>query len=260
MGTPSEVAEYHTRILRCSLEVEHSRAYWSHAQDAASSDTASAAFNQYWFGARSLPRVELLLAVFRERFDAFPPALSALHRWDAMDSADRRVICHWHMQLADRIYREFTGEWLVERMAGGRVEVNRDLVVRWIDQMAPKRWATSTRIQIARKLLYSATEVELVKGSRDPRQLQIPRVSDHALTYLLYLLRGVQFQGSLIDNPYLASVGISGSDLDRRLRKLPALRFRRQGDLIEFGWQHESLLSWAEEAFRPEASLLRGTA
>jgi hypothetical protein len=53
MERPSETVEYHTRLLKCSLEIEHSRAYWQHVGNSASSDTAQIAFSEYWFGARS---------------------------------------------------------------------------------------------------------------------------------------------------------------------------------------------------------------
>ena len=33
--------------------------------------------------------------------------------------------------------------------------------------------------------------------------------------------------------------------LEQRLRTLPALRFRRQGDLVDFGWQYPNLIDWA---------------
>ena len=160
----------------------------------------------------------------------------------------------------DRLYREFTGGWLVDRRTNGRTEVTRDLVVRWIEELAPERWVTSTRIQFARRLLHSAAETGLLKGARDPRQLQIPRVSDEALTYILYLLRAIQFQGSLPENPYLASVGITGRDMERRLRALPAFRFRRQGELFEFGWRHDGLLEWADATVLNGECQLRGTA
>ena len=226
MERPAEATEYQTHLVRCPIEVEHSRSYWQHVEDSATDATAKVAFSEYWFGARSMPRVEVLLTNFRNRFDAFPPSLRVLHRWSAIDAATRRVICHWHLQLADRLYREFTGGWLVDRRTNGRTELTRDPVVHWIEELVPQRWVTSTRMKFARRLLHSAAESGLLKGALGPRQMQIPRVSDEALTYILYLLRGIQFQGSLPDNPYLASVGITGRDMVRRLRALPAFRFR----------------------------------
>jgi hypothetical protein len=246
MLRPSETTEFHTRLLKCSLEVEHCRAYWHRVSAAADDTTTQIAFDEYWFGARSLPRVARLINDFRHRFDQFPPAMTILHRWGAMDSATRRLICHWHLQLADRLYREFTGDFLVDRSSAGRTEVTRDVVVRWIDQSAPQRWATATRIQFARKLLFSAGEVGILKGTRDPREWQPPRVTDEALGYILYLLRAIQFQGTLIDNPYLASVGVTGSELERRLSTSPDCPLRRQGELFEFSWRYKDLSEWAE--------------
>ena len=260
MDRPSEAVEYHTRLLQCSIEVEHSREYWQHVEHSATVETAQTAFTEYWFGARSMPRVDRLLTNFRERFDQFPPSLFVLHRWKAMDAVTRRLICHWHLQLADRLYREFTGVYLVERAGSGRTDVTRDLVVRWIEQLVPERWTLSTRIQFARKLLFSAVESGLLKGSRDPRQFQTPRVSDDALTYILYLLRTVRFQGTLTSNPYLRSVGLSVDDLERRLRALPACRLRRQGELSEFTWNYDGLIEWAEDAILRNDRMLRETA
>ncbi|MEQ9406492.1 MAG: DUF1819 domain-containing protein [Fuerstiella sp.] len=260
MDRPAEVVDYHTRLLKSPIEVEHARAYWRHVDVDACSDNSAAAFSEYWFGARSMPRVEVLLAGFREQFDAYPPSLRVLHCWSNMDSGTRRIICHWHLQLSDQLYREFTGEYLVDRMNHGRTDVTRDLVVRWIEEIAPERWGTSTRIQFARRLLFSATESGLLKGSRDPRQLHIPRVTDEALTYLMYLLREVQIQGSLIDNPYLTSIGLTGRELERRLRALPALLFKKQGDLLEFGWQFDGLYEWASANVLNHEQQLRGTA
>jgi hypothetical protein len=34
--------------------------------------------------------------------------------------------------------------------------------------------------------------------------------------------------------------------LEGRLRGRPGLNFRRQGNLIDFGWCHASLLDWAD--------------
>ena len=177
-----------------------------------------------------------------------------------MNTGTRRLICHWHLQLADRLYREFTGGYLVDRAGAGRTDVTRDLVVRWIGQRAPERWTTPTRIQFARKLLYSATEAGILTGSRGPRQLQMPRVTDDALGYILYLLRSIGFRGTLTNNPYLASVGIGAAELERRLRAFPACGLRRQGDFFEFTWKYDSLTDWADSTVLTMDCRLRGTA
>lgn len=248
---PSEATEVHTRLLKCALEVEDARAYWSHAGNS-KPVTAQRAFDEYWFGARSLSRIEVLLANMRVRFDAFPASLSVLHRWSSMAPDTRRLVCHWHLQLADPLYRLFTGHFLPERRAGARPEVTRDLVVSWVGDQGPGRWTLSTRIQFASKLLSAAFSAGLVTTNRDPRPLATRRAPDDALEYLMYVLREVSFEGTLLDNHYAASVGLAGSAIEDRLASLPGMRFRRQGDLIDFGWRHASLAAWADANLREE--------
>jgi hypothetical protein len=240
---PSETTAPHTRILKCALEVEDARAYWQRC-DGSTPATAQQAFDEYWFGARSLARVEVLLANFRHRFDAFPPSLSVLHRWSVMSPDTRKLICHWHLQLADPIYRELTGELFPSRHGGGRAEVSRDLLVRWIGAHS-SAWTMATRIQFASKLLSASYATGLVTSRRDPRPLAFPRVPDDALAYLLHLLRGVRFDGYLADNPYLRSVGIDAGMLADRLRTIDGIELRRAGELHDFTWAHANLASWA---------------
>jgi hypothetical protein len=109
----------------------------------------------------------------------------------------------------------------------------------------------ATRIQFASKLLSSAYTAGLIVSNRDPRPLAFPRVGEPALTYLMYLLRGVRFEGTLLENPYLASVGLQGGCLEDRLRGLSALRFRRQGDLVDYGWGFGGLEEWASSLSLP---------
>jgi hypothetical protein len=107
-----------------------------------------------------------------------------------------------------------------------------------------------TRIQFASKLLSAAFSAGLVGTNRDPRPLAVRRVTDDALEYLLYVLREVSFAGTLLDNPYVASVGFVGPALEDRLASLPGLRFQRQGDLIDFGFRYANLAAWAEANLR----------
>ncbi|MBK1717202.1 DUF1819 domain-containing protein [Thiocystis violacea] len=240
-----EATRPHTRLLKCTLAIEDSRAYWSRA-DGSAWVSAHQAFDEYWFGARSLGRIEVLLANLRARFAAFPSALRTLHRWPHMSPDTRRVICHWHLQLTDPLYRAFTGQHLVERRASPRPEVTRDAVVRWLGLQNTEGWTLSTRIEYASKLLSAAFAAGMLATNRDPRPILVPRVDDEALEYLLYLLRGPRIVGTWLDNPYLASVGLQGGPLEERLRRLPGLAFRRQGDLFDFGWRYPSLAVWAD--------------
>lgn len=244
---PKEETEVHTRILRLALGIEDSRAYWRALDPSVPpGPRAIQAFEERWFGTKSLRRVRTLLAYFRARYDAFPEALEALRRWRDMDPATRQVICHWHLQLSDPISRGFTDEFLVERRKSPNPELDRDAVMRWMTPTYPGRWASATFIQFASKLLSSASEAGLVTPTRGRRMPLVRKVPDEALEYLLYLLRGVSFSGTLADNPYLASVGLDGVVLAQRLATLPTVKHKRLADLNDFEWKHPSLKAWAE--------------
>ena len=254
----------HTRLLKCALEVEDARAFWQHWRPNTRTE-AQTAFDEYWFGARSLARVKVLLTNFRARFEATPQALSVLARWPHMHPETRQLICHWHLQFSDPMYRRFSGECLAERRERGRHEVTRDLVIAWVDDQGPGRWTTATRIQLASKLMSCAYAAGLLATNRDPRQILVPRVPDDALAYLMYFLRSIDFQGTLLTNPYTASVGLDGRFLEERLASAPGLKFQRQGDLRDFGWAYPGLAAWGTALFgeptRPDAvpSSLEGT-
>ncbi len=244
---PSETVEVHTRLLKCTLEVESSREYWTRI-GLGEKPTAKQAFDQCWFGARSFERVAEILTHLRARYDPYAEALKVLADWKAMSPDTRHLICHWHLQLSDPLYRAFTGSFLVNRRDGGRASVTRDLATAWVETHQPGRWSLTTRIQFASKLLSAAAAAGLVDGKRDPRPLRWPRVGDAALAYVIYLLRPVTYAGTLLVNPYLASVGLEGVDLEDRLRRLEGLRFSRQGELIDVSWRHPNLAAWATES------------
>jgi hypothetical protein len=254
---PAEVAEVHTRLLKCALCVDESRAYWlqSQGRPAESDGTRAAlAFEQSWFGVKSMPWVTVLVNNLRLRFDAYPEALAVLGQWREMSPDIRRLICHWHLQLTDPLYRAFTGQYLVRRRESLRASVDRHTVIRWVEDQGPGRWTVSTRTQFGTRLLSCAREAGLVVGRKDPRELVFPRVPDDALAYLLHLLRAVRFAGTMLENPYLASVGLVGGALADRLRTLEAVHYTRVGDLHDFEWPAEDLTAWAEQ------SVLRGRA
>jgi hypothetical protein len=242
----AEATEVHTRILRLALGVEDSRSYWEHVStEVPPASRALRAFEERWFGAKSLERVRFLVASFVDRYDPFPRALDVLRRWTSMDAAVRQAICHWHLQLSDPLYRRFTGIFLVERRGMVNPKIDRDGTLRWVKSEFPDRWSESTCVQFASKLLSAASEAGLVSPKRDPRSLPYPKVPDVALAYLLQLLRETSFAGTLTDNPYLASVGLSDGALDQRLRVLPGVTFHRMATLTEFEWAAPDLTSWA---------------
>jgi hypothetical protein len=193
-----------------------------------------------------MSRVRVLLSNFILRYDAYPEALAVLRGWKLMEPATRRAVCHWHLQLADPLYRRFTGHFLVERRQAASPLLDRGVVARWVASTYPDRWASSTIIQFASKLLSAGSEAGLMTPRKDPRELLLPKITDAALGYILHLLRGVRFSGTLIRNPYLASVGLAGAYLEQRLRSAPGIEYRRMIDLDDFTWKHASLSAWAE--------------
>lgn len=245
MTGPGEATEPHSRLLRCSLCVEESRAYWSHVDPQAPRASASGAFAASWFGAKSEAWTAELLTNMRVRFDGFPAALQVLAGWRAMPPETRRVICHFHVQLTDPLYRAFTGEFLPTRRDALRPDVHRQAVIQWVGERGLARWAMKTQLQFATRLISCASAAGLLRGTRDPREALAPRVSEQALEYLLYTLRALRFQGDLIRNPYLTSLGLVGGHLADRLRALRAITFRQVGDVHELDWRYPDLASWA---------------
>ncbi|AKU90920.1 DUF1819 domain-containing protein [Vulgatibacter incomptus] len=248
MNHSHEEAHIHTGIMRLALATEDARAYWSRVVPGENAkERLRRAFEERWFGGKSEERVAGILRYFYARFDAFPESLPVLGRWREMAPDTRRAICHWHLQLSDPLYRELTGAYLPERRSGPRSEISRYLVLRWLASKFPGRWSSSSAAVVASKLLSAAHEAGLVASNRDPRPLVWPRVPDHALLYLLHLLRGLVFEGTLLENPYLASVGLTGPALEERLRKLPGVSYRRMGALEDLQFEHPTLTAWAAE-------------
>ena len=244
---PSENADVHTRILRVTLGEPECRAYWQHVDLSVPIGQRSApAFEHRWFGARTMARVRTLIATLAQRFDATPEALVALRSWRSMPVEVRVLVCHWHLQFSDPVYRAFTGTYLAQRRADGRTTVDRDQVERWVHETWRERWAAVTRLKFAGNLLTAAGEAGLVAGRANPRKLVTPRVPDDALTYLLHLLREVCIEGRFLDNPYLTSVGLDASGLPARLATLRDVHYRQLGDVIDFEWAAPNLRAWAE--------------
>ena len=110
-----------------------------------------------------------------------------------------------------------------------------------------RTWASATTLRMATALLTAAADAGFCSPGAGPRPLAYPRVTDEALAYLLYLLRETRFEGTLLRNPYLASVGLVDDRLDVRLARLPGIRYHRQLDLHDLGFEHPDLATFARE-------------
>jgi hypothetical protein len=179
-----------------------------------------------------------------ERFDAYPEALALLGALRPVPSVLRPLVCHVHTQLADPVYRRFTGELLPTRLAQGLTTLDRDTVTRWVDGLAPGRWSATTAIKFASNLLATALDAGLVSGRRDPRKLTLAPAPDVLLGYVLYLLRGVRIEGSLTDNPYLASLGVTAGTFRSFAARIPGIRYAELGGVADLTWLEPDLRAY----------------
>jgi len=106
---------------------------------------------------------------------AFPRALAAIRLWNPPRPIAPWV-CHFHTQLADPIYRRFTGAFLPERFRKGYAQVDREAVALWVQEQWPGRWSPSTCIKFGGNMLATAFEAGLLSDRKDPRKLAVPRV------------------------------------------------------------------------------------
>ena len=254
-ATPGETRITHTSLLRCGMAAEESRVYWENARPGTPGPSlAQAAFEERWFGGKSMVRIQYLLHVFMLRFDAFPTALEVLHRWRVPDPVARQNICHWHLQLTDPLYRAFTSDFLARRRAHPEPTVDRNVTARWLEQQLDREWASATTLRMATALVSCAAESGFCTPGVGPRPLKLPRVSDDALAYLLYLLRGISFEGTVLQNPYLQSLGLVGELLEQRLQRTPGITHHRMLNLHDLQFHHPSLGAWAtQELHLPES-------
>ncbi len=159
---PAEVREAHTRLMNFSLAVDESRTYWHRVRpEVPAAELQLAAFEERWFGNKSLSRVRRLLRTFGSRFAAYPQALAVLRRWRPREVATRRLVCHWHTQLSDPLYRAFTGVFLDQRRLLRNPAVDPDVAARWLDREVGGKWAPSARRRMAQALLAAAAAAGL---------------------------------------------------------------------------------------------------
>ena len=244
-----EAVDIHTRILRVTLAEPECRAYWENVDLAVPlAQRAAVAFEQRWFGAKSMARVQTLIATLADRFDAFPASIALLRNWHALRAPGRVLICNLHLQLTDPVYRAFTCDYLVKRRAAGHTTIGRDQVERWVHETWGDRWSAATRLKFAGNLLTAASEVDLVVGKRDPRRLDRARLSSQGIGYLLYTLRDVVPEAGFLDNPYLVSLGLPRAELLGHLGTGDPVRVRSLGDVVDVEWAAPSLQQWIDQA------------
>lgn len=245
---PAECTEVHTRILRCMLATDDCLAYWRRVDPSVPvADRARLAFEQRWFGTKSEARVRTLVTDMVQRFDQYPETIALFPTLGRLPAAMRALVCHLHTQLADPVYRTFTGELLPRLRAEGRTTIDRASVSRWVEASHPGRWSPVTCTKFASNLLATALDAGLVEGRRDPRRLPFPSPPPVVVAYALYLLRGVTFEGTLTENPYLRSLGLGTEDLVRLSASLPGVRVAELAGIADVSFRAPALAAWGLE-------------
>ncbi len=245
-----EATQVHTRILRCMLAVDDCYAYWRKVDGTPPASRATIAFEQRWFGTKSEARVRTLITEMAARFDPYPEAVALLASIGALPPGLLPWICHTHLQLADPIYRRFSGELLPGRRALGYTTIDRLEVASWIHEIYPERWAQATAMKFAANLIATGLEVGLLQGRRDPRTLSLGHVPGEAIGYAMYLLRGVEIEGPLVQSPYLRSLGVNADLLVGISLRVPGVRCASVGDLVDITWEEPSLGAWGQRYLR----------
>jgi bacteriophage exclusion system BrxA-like protein len=186
----TEVTTPHTGLLRLGLAVSHSVKFWSRATtDQPVDQICSAADREQWFGVLTESRLKYLVGQLQKRFPY--PARKLLSFRPRPEPHQNTLICHWHLQLTDPLYREYTSSFLLSCWSGPTTSVSIDSSASWVKrQPLAREWATSTQRRMASGLLSAATEAGLVaRTGRNERELKLPTVDSENLMYLRKLLR-----------------------------------------------------------------------
>lgn len=204
----NEVTTPHTGLLRLGLAASHSVTFWSRATTDQSVDQLCAtAEKERWFGDLTPSRLKYLVRQLQKRFPY--PARELLTFQARPEPHQNTLICHWHLQLVDPLYRAYTSSFLLGCWSSPTTTVSIDASASWVKaQPSAKRWAGNTQRRMASGLLSAATEAGLVaRTGRNERELKLPPVDSKDLAYLHRLL----LRADAVDNEetYLMSVGKS---------------------------------------------------
>ena len=246
----TEVSKIHTRLLRSTLLEEDSQSFWRNYNGESQEEAVEKAYNDYWFGNANKATIKRTLGNLFERFVNFPQCLEVLKLWTDMTVQERAIICHWHVQMTDILYRRFTSEFLPSRFVYSPPTFHKDQAQQWVYGFMAEKWAGTTQAQMASKMLNCIRNTGLVSSeNKETIQLRYPLISNRCVTYLLYTLREITFNGSLLENPYFKSVGLTGSFLTSQVNQSPSISIQQTGDHTSFEWKHPSLIEWGQNEF-----------
>lgn len=176
------VTSEHTGLLRMGLEVDASRLFWTNASSHETSrERRVRAQAEGWYPEFSDARLRYVLAELERRF---PPATrKALQAWRPEQQS--ALVCHWHLQWSDPLYRDFTSSYLVAAWAMPQQNVGVTDIEGWLFQRGTHHdWSPSTRRRLASGLLGAATEAGFLTGHGRRRELRTVGVDRTSLSYL----------------------------------------------------------------------------
>lgn len=240
MRKKQQRSQYHSRLCSFTLAQRESQEYWKERGSSLEAASLETAFSGRWFGNQSEKRVKTILSHMKCRFDPYPQALEVLSKWGNIGWS--RNICHWHLQLSDPLYREFTGSYLPQCRSNGIQFIDWRMVLRWIAAIDCIDWSISTKRQMASSLLTTARQAGLMEENNP---IISPVVADNALEYWFFLWKSQPGICHGWNNPYLSSLGLTGATLAHRVNRLPSLNVYRLGDVYDWGWQYPDLMTWA---------------
>ena len=203
-----EITEPHTGLLRLGLAVPQSVVFWSRASsEAPAKELVVRALEESWYPELSQARTDYLVKQLERRFPY--PVRQKLGFRSRSDQSANQLICHWHLQLVDPLYRRFTQEFLLSRWSAAEASVNLEQSEAWVRSLETTRdWKSVTVRRLASGLLSAAGEAGLCSGSgRGDRQLRLPQVQPSESDYLTALLEMAGVPSHLPE--YLISVGVS---------------------------------------------------
>lgn len=176
------VIEEHTGLLRMSLEVEASQVFWTLADDRESPrERRERAQREGWYPEFSEARYRYVLSELERRFPS--AARKALRAW--RPDQQTALVCHWHLQWSDPLYRDFTSSYLVTAWAMPEQGVGVSDIEGWLFQRGTHHaWSPSTRRRLASGLLGAATEAGFLSGHGRRRELRTVGVDRTSLAYL----------------------------------------------------------------------------
>jgi hypothetical protein len=165
------------------------------------------AHEERWFGDLTASRLKYLIGQLQKRFPY--PARELLGFQPRPEAHQNTLICHWHLQLTDPLYREYASSFLLGCWSGPTTSVSIDSSEAWVQrQSLAQKWAASTQRRMASGLLSAATDAGLVaRTGRNERELKLPTVDSRDIAYLKKLLQAAGAANNI--ETYLMSLGKS---------------------------------------------------